>query len=126
MSISPLPTPPLGRLCTNSGDAVIAENNFEARALALPSEFATHLTELPPDGKPSSVGKEPNTMWGQLWPLRWGVKVVIGSMAINVMRVLWKDRQLQDGHPVEACVCVQDRRQSTRPFLWVFMVWYVC
>lgn len=106
VSISPLQKPHLGKLCTNSGDAVIAENNFEARALALPSEFATHLTELPPDGKPSLVGKEPNTMWGQRWPLRWGVKVVIGSMAIKVMRVLWKDWQFQDGHPAEVRVCV--------------------
>lgn len=106
VSSSPLQKPRLGKLCANSGDAVIAENNLGARALALPSEFATHLTELPPGAKPSSVGKEPKTMWGQLWPLRWGAKVVIGSMPINVMRVLLKDWRFQDGHPVKACICV--------------------
>lgn len=36
VSISPLQKPHLGKLCTNSSDAVIAENNFGTRALALP------------------------------------------------------------------------------------------
>lgn len=75
-------------------------------ALELPSEFATHLTELPPDGKPSSVGKEPSIVWGQLWPLKWGAKVVIGNMPIKVMRILLKYWQFQKGYPVKACVCV--------------------
>ena len=42
MHVSPLQKPWLGQLCTNSSDAVIAENNFGAPALELPSELATH------------------------------------------------------------------------------------
>lgn len=107
VSIPLLQKPCLGKLCTNSGDAVIAENNLGALALALPAEFATHLTELPPDAKPSSLGEEPNTMWGQMWPLRWGVEVVIESMSIKVMRDHLRDWWFQNRHPVKVCVvCV--------------------
>lgn len=91
VSVPPLQKPCLGKLRTNPGDAVMAENNLGARALAPPAELATHLTELPPDAKPSSLGKEPDTMRSQLWPLRWGVEVVIESVAIKVTRVPLRD-----------------------------------
>lgn len=70
MSISPLQKTHLGKLWTDSSDAVIAEHNFGAPALELPSEFVTHLLNCLHDGKPSSVGKQPNTKRDQLWFLR--------------------------------------------------------
>lgn len=93
MSVSPLQKPPLGKLGTNSSDAVIAENNFGVPALELPSEFATHLLNYLLDGTPSLAGKKPNSVWGYLWLLRWGIEVAIGRMPIRVMKVLLKDWQ---------------------------------
>lgn len=88
MHISPFQKPHLGKPCTNSSDAVTAENNFGTPALELPLELAAHLMNCLCDGKPVSAGKRPNTMWGQL---RWGIEVVIGSTSINVMKVLLQD-----------------------------------
>lgn len=92
MSVSHLQKPPPGKLCTNSSDAVIAENNFGPPALEVPSEFAAHLLHCLHDGKPSSNGTEPN-VWCQLWPLRWGIEAVIGWLPIKVMKVLLKGWQ---------------------------------
>ena len=86
MSISPLQKPHLGRLWTNSSDAVIAEHNFRAPGLELPSEFVTHLLNCLHDGKPPSVGKEPNQVGPNLVS-EVRIEIVIGSMPIKVMKV---------------------------------------
>lgn len=64
--MSPLQKPHLGKPWTNPSGAVIVEHNFRAPGLELPSEFVTHLPNCLYDGKPPSVGKEPNTKWDQL------------------------------------------------------------
>lgn len=70
MNISPLQKTHLGKLWPDSSHAVIAEHNFRVPTLELPSEFVTHLLNCLHDGKPSLVGKQPNSKWDQLWFLR--------------------------------------------------------